>query len=132
MITYRTSRGYESKFGRRIRSTNNDNNEKKDGTNNGTTEYGRDTNWEVKSYLEYQGLKFLTRFDPITYVKLTEQGGPCCSSDLVKWIIDNSDHWNCSVSGWSCRPYSGAYKTPLHDTMMQPRTQTPSYKSTAA
>ena len=28
---------------------------------------------QVKSYLSYQGDKFLSRFDPITYVKLTEQ-----------------------------------------------------------
>jgi homoserine O-acetyltransferase/O-succinyltransferase len=27
----------------------------------------------VKRYLEYQGEKFLQRFDPVTYVKLTEQ-----------------------------------------------------------
>ena len=27
----------------------------------------------MKSYLEYQGLKFIDRFDPVTYVKLTEQ-----------------------------------------------------------
>lgn len=25
------------------------------------------------SYLEYQGIKFLSRFDPVTYVKMTEQ-----------------------------------------------------------
>lgn len=34
---------------------------------------GRHAPWQVKSYLEYQGRKFLDRFDPVTYVKLTEQ-----------------------------------------------------------
>jgi len=76
MITYRTSRGYESKFGRRIREEKENEDDGKNDAEGGKTsptEYGRDTKWEVKSYLEYQGLKFLTRFDPITYVKLTEQ-----------------------------------------------------------
>lgn len=53
MITYRTAKGYQKKFGRNI-------NEKSD-------------SWEVKDYLEYQGEKFLDRFDAVTYVKLTEQ-----------------------------------------------------------
>ena len=35
--------------------------------------YGSRAPWRVKSYLEYQGVKFLSRFDPVTYVKLTEQ-----------------------------------------------------------
>lgn len=34
---------------------------------------GQHAPWQVKSYLEYQGRKFLDRFDPVTYVKLTEQ-----------------------------------------------------------
>lgn len=59
MVSYRTPSGYESKFGRNLRDK--------------TPEYGSNAKWEVKSYLEYQGYKFLSRFDPITYVKLTEQ-----------------------------------------------------------
>ena len=43
------------------------------GGGGGDVEYGSGVNWEVKSYLEYQGKKFLSRFDPVTYVKLTEQ-----------------------------------------------------------
>lgn len=58
MISYRTPAGYDTKFGR---SAAND------------VPYGSQTQWQVKSYLVYQGKKFLQRFDPITYVKLTEQ-----------------------------------------------------------
>ncbi|GMH70872.1 hypothetical protein TrLO_g3490 [Triparma laevis f. longispina] len=59
MISYRTPHAYEEKFGRAVTSE--------------SKPYGSDAEWNVKSYLEYQGSKFLTRFDPITYVKLTEQ-----------------------------------------------------------
>mmetsp|Transcript_19345 Transcript_19345/g.27200 ORF Transcript_19345/g.27200 Transcript_19345/m.27200 type:complete len:568 (+) Transcript_19345:527-2230(+) len=71
MVTYRTAMGYESKFGRKVRH--------RDGAAAGTSSnthhvpYGRHAQWEVKSYLEYQGWKFLSRFDPVTYIKLTEQ-----------------------------------------------------------
>lgn len=52
MVSYRTSVGYASKFGRQ-----------------------KDVSgmWQVRRYLEYQGKKILDRFDAITYVKLTEQ-----------------------------------------------------------
>ena len=60
MVSYRTAQGYQNKFGRQLRSDN-------------SQMYGSDASWQVKSYLEYQGLKFIDRFDPITYVKLTEQ-----------------------------------------------------------
>ncbi|GMI31661.1 hypothetical protein TeGR_g14035 [Tetraparma gracilis] len=59
MVTYRTARAYDLKFGR-------------EKVGEGPA-YGKDAKWQVKSYLEYQGDKFLSRFDPITYVKLTEQ-----------------------------------------------------------
>mmetsp|Transcript_17474 Transcript_17474/g.33126 ORF Transcript_17474/g.33126 Transcript_17474/m.33126 type:complete len:493 (+) Transcript_17474:408-1886(+) len=59
MISYRTPGGYQSKFGRKVREP--------------VPAYGSKAKWEVKSYLEYQGYKFLSRFDPITYLKLTEQ-----------------------------------------------------------
>jgi homoserine O-acetyltransferase/O-succinyltransferase len=52
MITYRSAKGYQSKFGREKDSTG---------------------AWQAKKYLEYQGIKFLDRFDAVTYVKLTEQ-----------------------------------------------------------
>ena len=35
--------------------------------------YGDRAHWQVASYLVYQGQKFLSRFDPVTYVKLTQQ-----------------------------------------------------------
>ena len=60
MISYRTPQGYQGKFGRQLRS-------------DVSPKYGSAAAWQVKSYLEYQGLKFKDRFDPITYVKLTEQ-----------------------------------------------------------
>jgi homoserine O-acetyltransferase len=52
MLSYRTARSYEAKFGR------------------GTDAAG---NWQVRSYLAYQGIKFRDRFDAVTYVKITEQ-----------------------------------------------------------
>ena len=60
MISYRTPHGYANKFGRELQKPD-------------MPLYGSQANWKVKSYLEYQGSKFLTRFDPVTYVKLTEQ-----------------------------------------------------------
>jgi len=60
MISYRTHSGYQTKFGRTLSQTV-------------TPPYGSHAPWTVKSYLEYQGQKFLSRFDPITYIKLTEQ-----------------------------------------------------------
>jgi len=60
MISYRTHSGYDTKFGRSLKHQT-------------TPPYGSNAPWNVKSYLEYQGQKFLTRFDPITYIKLTEQ-----------------------------------------------------------
>lgn len=59
MVSYRTPQGYESKFGRKTRDED--------------VAYGSKASWQVKSYLEYQGFKFLSRFDPFTYLKLTEQ-----------------------------------------------------------
>ena len=63
MISYRTAQGYCKKFGRDLRNSDDGN----------ISRYGSDASWQVKSYLEYQGIKFIDRFDPITYVKMTEQ-----------------------------------------------------------
>lgn len=52
MMSYRTPFGYDHKFGRE------------------RSEKGQ---WQVASYLEHQGVKFQGRFDPMAYVKLTEQ-----------------------------------------------------------
>ena len=60
MISYRTPQGYRGKFGRQLQHDD-------------SPLYGCDASWQVKGYLEYQGVKFIDRFDPITYVKLTEQ-----------------------------------------------------------
>jgi homoserine O-acetyltransferase len=60
MVSYRTPLGYQKKFGRAL-------------TDESGPSYGRHAPWQVKSYLEYQGKKFLDRFDAVTYVKLTEQ-----------------------------------------------------------
>ena len=60
MVSYRTPQGYQAKFGRSMQIED-------------SPPYGSKASWQVKSYLEYQGVKFIDRFDPITYVKLTEQ-----------------------------------------------------------
>eukprot|EP00571_Detonula_confervacea_P009399 CAMPEP_0172327640 /NCGR_PEP_ID=MMETSP1058-20130122/59934_1 /TAXON_ID=83371 /ORGANISM="Detonula confervacea, Strain CCMP 353" /LENGTH=530 /DNA_ID=CAMNT_0013044721 /DNA_START=642 /DNA_END=2234 /DNA_ORIENTATION=+ len=60
MVSYRTPLGYAKKFGRAL-------------TDESGPSYGSKAPWQVKSYLEYQGKKFLERFDPVTYLKLTEQ-----------------------------------------------------------
>jgi homoserine O-acetyltransferase/O-succinyltransferase len=55
MISYRTPQGYATKFGR-------------------ATVDSEEGTWQVQRYLDYQGIKFIQRsFDPITYVKLTQQ-----------------------------------------------------------
>lgn len=66
MISYRTPEGYIAKFGRRMQQS-------EGGSSPASPPYGSSANWQVKSYLEYQGEKFLSRFDPVTYVKMTEQ-----------------------------------------------------------
>lgn len=63
MISYRTAHGYCNKFGRDLRNNGDSN----------SSRYGSNASWQVKSYLEYQGIKFIDRFDPVTYVKMTEQ-----------------------------------------------------------
>ena len=52
MISYRTASAYHTKFGR---------------------ETNVQGNFQVKSYLEYQGKKFIERFNVISYIKITEQ-----------------------------------------------------------
>jgi homoserine O-acetyltransferase/O-succinyltransferase len=53
MFSYRTPQGFDSKFGREV--------------------HEGDGRFQVRRYLEYQGQKFLTRFDALTYVRLTEK-----------------------------------------------------------
>lgn len=53
MISYRTAKAYHNKFGREVDSSTG--------------------HFQTRKYLEYQGIKFLDRFDSVTYVKLTEQ-----------------------------------------------------------
>lgn len=52
MISYRSAESYHEKFGRNIDEKTNQ--------------------WQVHNYLQYQGKKFLDRFDALTYVCLTE------------------------------------------------------------
>lgn len=56
MVTYRTAKAYRDKFGREMKK-------QPDGS----------TQFEVRGYLEYQGMKFEDRYDPISYIKITEQ-----------------------------------------------------------
>ena len=53
MFSYRTPQGFDSKFGRET--------------------HPEDGRFQVRRYLEYQGAKFLSRFDALTYVRLTEK-----------------------------------------------------------
>ena len=53
MLTYRTPQAYQAKFGRER-----------------CAQTGK---WQVQRYLEHQGGKFHSRFDAMSYVKLTEQ-----------------------------------------------------------
>ena len=76
MVSYRTAAGYVNKFGRRLRNDDDINNN--NGSSSPVAAYGSHAQWQVKSYLEYQGKKFLSRFDPVTYVKLTEQMDSHC------------------------------------------------------
>ena len=64
MVSYRTASAYNNKFARSIRTKNLD--ERKEKMEGGEA-------WEVKGYLEYQGIKFQNRFDPVTYIKLTHK-----------------------------------------------------------
>jgi homoserine O-acetyltransferase len=73
MISYRTPLGYDGKFARAKQQET-------------SAPYGSGASWKVKSYLEYQGKKFLDRFDPVTYVKMTEQMD---SHDLARGRGDN-------------------------------------------
>ena len=57
MFTYRSAPAYSTKFGRRL--------------TNGKGEHGQSVTFEAESYLRYQGHKFLSRFDALSYVKCT-------------------------------------------------------------
>ena len=63
MISYRTAQAYQEKFGRRLETSSHGKN----------ALYGSSALFGAQSYLHYQGKKFLSRFDPVTYVKMTEQ-----------------------------------------------------------
>ena len=53
MLSYRTAQGYQGKFGREVDPSSG--------------------LFQARKYLEYQGKKFVDRFDPVTYIKITEQ-----------------------------------------------------------
>ena len=68
MITYRSHAAYDDKFGRSLKPS------------------GDAATFEVQEYLRYQGEKFLSRFDAMSYVTLTRlmdthdvQRGSVCS-----------------------------------------------------
>jgi len=65
MVSYRTPLGYQNKFGRELQQQQTEESSLKS--------YGSNVRFKTQSYLEYQGSKFLLRFDPVTYVKMTEQ-----------------------------------------------------------
>lgn len=53
MVSYRTAQAFHKKFGRDVD--------------------GKSGKFQVRSYLEYQGTKFLKRMDPLSYIAITEQ-----------------------------------------------------------
>lgn len=70
MVSYRTAQAYQDKFGRDLHRPN-----PKVSPPVATfgKPYGSSALFDAQSYLHYQGQKFLSRFDPVTYVKMTEQ-----------------------------------------------------------
>jgi len=72
MVSYRTPQGYQGKFGREIQQPAHTD-ESNSSHPSSPALYGSNAMWKAKSYLQYQGQKFLSRFDPVTYVKMTEQ-----------------------------------------------------------
>jgi len=73
MVSYRTHAAFENKFGRRrVPSAVAGGAEEEEEEEEEVEAFGRDA-WQVRGYLEYQGEKFLSRFDAATYIGLTEQ-----------------------------------------------------------
>ncbi|HEX2795079.1 MAG TPA: homoserine O-acetyltransferase [Croceicoccus sp.] len=62
-ITYLSEQGLTEKFGRRLQ-------DRPDGTK-GTKTFGFDADFQVESYLRYQGLSFTDRFDANSYLYIT-------------------------------------------------------------
>ena len=74
MVSYRTADAFDAKFGRRIAKPQRPGPPMTADTSSGARR-GRGADpppfYEVESYLRYQGQKFLSRFDAMTYVALT-------------------------------------------------------------
>eukprot|EP00457_Paulinella_chromatophora_P002442 gb/GEZN01002447.1/.p1 GENE.gb/GEZN01002447.1/~~gb/GEZN01002447.1/.p1 ORF type:complete len:461 (-),score=76.50 gb/GEZN01002447.1/:1034-2416(-) len=63
MITYRSHEAYNEKFGRKqVTGLEEEKLTERD---------GQRVHWDVERYLRYQGYKFLSRFDALSYVKVT-------------------------------------------------------------
>jgi homoserine O-acetyltransferase len=62
-ITYLSETGLTEKFGRRLQN-------RPDGTS-GAKSFGFDADFQVESYLRYQGLSFVDRFDANSYLYIT-------------------------------------------------------------
>jgi homoserine O-acetyltransferase/O-succinyltransferase len=74
MIWYRSSTSYAGKFGRKHLPEEKENTVAAGGVTNPLGyKVPRDKVYKVQTYLEYQGYKFKDRFDPVTYIKVTEQ-----------------------------------------------------------
>lgn len=81
MVSYRTPAAYNNKFGRKVLKMNNSYENSNDFSRGSVIDNEREKKekaegglpWEVKSYLEYQGHKFMERFDAVTYLKLTHK-----------------------------------------------------------
>lgn len=92
-ITYLSENSLDAKFGRTLQ-------------NKQTLGFGFDVDFKIESYLRYQGITFINRFDPNSYLYLTraldyfdlesdlkkEKYGPC-DNTIKMLVVSFSDDW---------------------------------------
>jgi homoserine O-acetyltransferase len=71
MITYRSHSGYSRKFGRHVVASKAKAGAGKPGAAGAGAGHGQERFFQVENYLRHQGQKFVRRFDPHSYVKVT-------------------------------------------------------------
>jgi homoserine O-acetyltransferase len=109
MLTYRTPHSFEQKFQRQLCSSNRP--EKELLRQGHSADPSTSKFYEVERYLNYQGDKFIKRFDPLCYVRLTQS---LDTHDLGKHYFKSS-----SVTQSEDRDEQDLYKKVL-STMTQP------------
>jgi homoserine O-acetyltransferase len=106
-ITYLSEASMRQKFGRRIQDAD-------------APRYGFDVDFEVESYLHYQGQSFLKRFDANTYLYLTGSWTTSTSSAAIRrrWPPGSPACGRASWSSPSTR--TGASRPPTRATSSAP------------